>query len=230
MTSARSIVAFEMLAMGDLSLMVKVGVQFGLFGGAVLHLGNAEHHRRYLADIATGRLLGCFAMTEHGHGSDVAALRTTATYDPATDEFVIDTPDDAARKEYIGNAARRRPDGGGVRPAGDRRRRATACTPSWCRSATSDGQPDAGRPDRRLRSEGRPERRRQRPAVVHRRPGAAHRAARPVRLRSAADGSYTTPIENQTKRFFTMLGTLIQGRISVAGGAGSATKVALASR
>ncbi|MBE7187448.1 acyl-CoA dehydrogenase, partial [Jatrophihabitans endophyticus] len=44
----------------------------------------------------------------------------------------------------------------------------------------------------------------------------------------AADGSYSTPIENQTKRFFTMLGTLVQGRISVAGGAGSATKVALA--
>src|ERR1700712_3967457 len=46
-----SIVAFEMLAMGDLSLMVKVGVQFGLFGGAVLHLGNNDHHQRYLADI-----------------------------------------------------------------------------------------------------------------------------------------------------------------------------------
>ena len=46
-----SIVAFEMLAMGELSLMVKAGVQFGLFGGAVLHLGNAGHHRQYLADI-----------------------------------------------------------------------------------------------------------------------------------------------------------------------------------
>jgi acyl-CoA oxidase len=42
-----------------------------------------------------------------------------------------------------------------------------------------------------------------------------------------ADGSYSTPIENQTKRFFTMLGTLVQGRISVAGGAGSAAKLAL---
>ena len=43
----------------------------------------------------------------------------------------------------------------------------------------------------------------------------------------AADGSYTTPIDNQNARFFTMLGTLVQGRISVAGGAGSAAKVAL---
>ena len=29
---------------GDLSLLVKVGVQFGLFGGAVLHLGTEQHH------------------------------------------------------------------------------------------------------------------------------------------------------------------------------------------
>ena len=45
-------------------------------------------------------------MTETGHGSNVQALRTTATYDPDTQEFVVNTPDDDARKDYIGNAAR----------------------------------------------------------------------------------------------------------------------------
>ena len=44
-------------------------------------------------------------MTETGHGSNVQRLGTTATYDPATQEFVLDTPDDQARKDYIGNAA-----------------------------------------------------------------------------------------------------------------------------
>ena len=34
-----SIAAFETLALGDLSVLVKVGVQFGLFGGAILQLG-----------------------------------------------------------------------------------------------------------------------------------------------------------------------------------------------
>ena len=99
-----SVVAFEMLGYGDLSLMVKAGVQWGLFGGAVQMLGTERHHERYLPDIMSLALPGCFAMTESGHGSDVQHLRTTATYDDG--EFVVNTPDDDARKDYIGNAAR----------------------------------------------------------------------------------------------------------------------------
>jgi len=221
-----SIVAFEMLAMGDLSLMVKAGVQFGLFGGAVLHLGNAEHHRRYLAEIADGRLLGCFAMTEHGHGSDVAALRTTATFDPARDEFVVHTPDDGARKEYIGNAA---VDG---------------------RLAVVFAQLVTGGQEHGVHAFLVPIRDEAGQVLANVRTGDCGFKAGlngvdngqlwfdSVRIpranlldrygQVAADGSYHTPIENKTKRFFTMLGTLIQGRVSVAGGAASATKVALA--
>src|SRR3954465_2458738 len=84
-----SIAAFETLAYGDLSVLVKVGVQFGLFGGGILQLGTREHHDRYLADLITGRLMGCFAMTESGHGSNVQALGTAATYDAAAQECVI---------------------------------------------------------------------------------------------------------------------------------------------
>src|SRR5919198_1453047 len=104
--AGRSVAGFETLAFGDLSLLVKCGVQFGLFGGAVLHLGTEKHHERYLGRIARLDLPGCFAMTETGHGSNVQALRTTATYDPAAEEFVVHTPDDDARKDYIGSAAR----------------------------------------------------------------------------------------------------------------------------
>src|SRR6476469_172938 len=101
---AAAVTRIEMLAMSDLSLMVKAGVQWGLFGGAVENLGT-ERHGEYVKDTITLELLGCFAMTETGHGSDVQALETTATYDAETEEFVINSPTPTARKDYIGGAA-----------------------------------------------------------------------------------------------------------------------------
>src|SRR5919204_1798038 len=98
--------AFEVLAQHDLSLLVKCGVQFGLFGGAVLHLGTRRHHERYLPAIMSLELPGCFAMTETAHGSNVQQVGTTASYDPEAGEFVVSTPNRGATKDYIGNAAR----------------------------------------------------------------------------------------------------------------------------
>src|SRR4051794_7473526 len=48
---AGSLVALETVAHGDLSLMVKAGVQFGLFGGAIHRLGTTRHHDRYLRPL-----------------------------------------------------------------------------------------------------------------------------------------------------------------------------------
>ena len=75
------VTGFEELGHGDLSLVVKLGVQIGLFGGAILHLGTERHHERYLEKVGTLELPGCFAMTESGHGSNVQSVETTATYD-----------------------------------------------------------------------------------------------------------------------------------------------------
>src|ERR1700712_4261750 len=100
-----AVTRIEMLAMSDLSLMVKAGVQWGLFGGAIENLGTQRHHEAYVEKIINLEMLGCFAMTETGHGSDVQALETTATYDAETEEFVIHSETPSARKDYIGGAA-----------------------------------------------------------------------------------------------------------------------------
>ncbi len=85
-----SVTAFEMLGHTDLSLLVKAGVHWGLFGGAVSNLGSDEQRRELLPRIISLDLPGCFAMTETGHGSDVQSLGTTATYDADTDELVVE--------------------------------------------------------------------------------------------------------------------------------------------
>ena len=95
----------ETISYHDLSLVIKFGVQFGLWGMSVYLLGTEKHHKKYLKDIGTLELPGCFAMTETGHGSNVKGIETTATYDHSTKTIVINTPNELARKEYIGNAA-----------------------------------------------------------------------------------------------------------------------------
>lgn len=95
----------ETLSYHDLSMVIKFGVQFGLWGMSVYFLGTEKHHKKYLKDIGTLELPGCFAMTETGHGSNVKGILTTATYDHKDQTFVIHTPNESARKEYIGNAA-----------------------------------------------------------------------------------------------------------------------------
>ncbi|MBX5440588.1 MAG: acyl-CoA dehydrogenase family protein [Solirubrobacteraceae bacterium] len=220
-----SVAAFETLAFGDLSLLVKLGVQFGLFGGAVLHLGTERHHERYLRDIATLRLPGCFAMTETGHGSDVQALQTTATYDPEHDELVVHTPADSARKDYIGNAAR---DGrmavvfAQLVVGGESRGVHAVLVP--LRDERGETLPGVRIEDcgAKLGLDG----------VDNGRIWFDHvRVPREALLdryaRIEPDGTYTSPIESPGRRFFTMLGTLIQGRVSICGAAVNAAKVAL---
>jgi acyl-CoA oxidase len=219
-----SIAAFETLAMGDLSVLVKSGVQFGLFGGAILHLGTKRHHDAYLAEVVGGRLLGCFAMTEHGHGSNVAELGTTATYDPDTDEIVVTTSTPDAYKDYIGNAAKH----GELAVVfaqlvvgGEQHGVHAVLVPIRVDGAPAPGvriEDDGpkmglnGVDNGRLWFDG-------------------VRVPRDNLLNRFADitddGRYESSIENPNRRFFTMLGTLVQGRVSVGGAALTAADSAL---
>ncbi|WP_433700425.1 acyl-CoA dehydrogenase family protein [Nocardiopsis sp. CA-288880] len=220
-----SVVGFEMLV-ADLSLMVKTGVQWGLFGGAIRALGTDRHHAEYLPGVMSVELPGCFAMTETGHGSDVQHLRTRAVYDPAAEEFVVHTPDESARKDYIGNAAR---DGrmavvfAQLEVDGEEQGVHALMVP------IRDGE---GRPAPGVRIEDCGPKAGLNGVDNGRLWFDRVRVPRTNLLNRygdvAPDGTYSSPIGSKNRRFFTMLGTLIRGRISVAGGAGSAAKAALA--
>ena len=221
-----AVTQIEMLAMSDLSLMVKAGVQWGLFGGAIENLGTERHHQAYVQKLIDLDLLGCFAMTETGHGSDVQALETTATYDPDSQEFVIDSPTPTARKDYIGGAAQT------ARVAAVFAQLITAdgtghgvhCFVVPIRDDAGNDLPGVTTSDCDYKGG--------LPGVDNGRIQFDHvRVPRENLLNKyadvAPDGTYTSPIENPNRRFFTMLGTLIRGRVTVGGSAGAAARVAL---
>ncbi|MFL6090680.1 MAG: acyl-CoA dehydrogenase [Aeromicrobium sp.] len=219
-----AVTGIEMLAQYDLSLMVKAGVQWGLFGGAVQNLGTERHHK-LVPDIINVDLVGCFAMTETGHGSDVQNLEVTATYDAETQEFVVHSPTPSSRKDYIGNAAKHATmaavfaqliangENHGVHcflvPIRDSKGRdVPGVTTSDCGHKGGLRGVDNGRimfDQVRIPREN----------LLNRYGDVAE------------DGTYTSPVENINRRFFTMLGTLVRGRVSVGGSASAAAEVGL---
>ncbi|CAN5148563.1 acyl-CoA dehydrogenase [soil metagenome] len=219
-----NIAGFEELVLADPSLQIKSGVQWGLFGAAVMHLGTEYHQQEFLPGIMSLEVPGVFAMTETGHGSDVSAVGTTATYDPATQEFVIDTPFRAAWKDYLGNAALHG--------------RAAVVFAQLITQGVNHGVhafylpirddngflPGIGGEDDGLKG-----------GLNGIDNGRLHFTGVRVPRRNllnrygdvAEDGTYSSPIASPGRRFFTMLGTLVQGRVSLDGAAVVASKLAL---
>ncbi|MDV8148230.1 acyl-CoA dehydrogenase [Arthrobacter sp. B10-11] len=221
-----NIAGFEELVTADPSLQIKAGVQWGLFGSAVMHLGTGEHHAKWLPGIMNLDIPGCFAMTETGHGSDVASIATTATFDPAAQEFIIHTPFRAAWKDYIGNAAI---DGLGAvvfaqLVTNGVNHGVHAFYVDLRDPETKKFLPGIGGEDDGVKG-----------GLNGIDNGRLHfdnvRIPRTNLLNRYgnvdADGSYTSPIASPGRRFFTMLGTLVQGRVSLDGAAVAASKLAL---
>ncbi|GAB4086988.1 acyl-CoA dehydrogenase [Myceligenerans cantabricum] len=222
-----NLVGCEELFAADPSLQIKSGVQWGLFAAAILHLGDEEQQDRLLPGAMDLSVPGAFAMTETGHGSDVASVGTTATYDPETEEFVIDTPFRGAWKQYLGNAAEH-----GV---------AATVFAQLITHGVNHGVHCFYVPIRD-------------PRTMEFLPGVGgeddgHKGGlngidngrlhfTDVRIprrdllarygQVAADGTYTSPIDSPGRRFFTMLGALVQGRVTLDGSASVASKVGLA--
>ncbi len=78
-------------------------LHFGMFQSGILKLGSDEQYKKYEEDVKTLRIIGCYAQTELGHGSNVAKLETTATFDQQTDEFIIHSPTVTSTKYWPGS-------------------------------------------------------------------------------------------------------------------------------
>ncbi|MFT4970078.1 MAG: acyl-CoA oxidase [Chitinophagales bacterium] len=95
----------EAVGMMDGSVATKMTVQFNLFGGTILKLGTQPHHDLLLKDIDSLESVGCFGLTELAYGNNAVEMKTTATYDADSKEFIVHTPEVSARKYWITNGA-----------------------------------------------------------------------------------------------------------------------------
>ncbi len=74
-------IVIEEIARAEAALAAVLSVQNSLDCYPILAFGTEEQRRRYLPDLARGRRLGCYCLTEPTAGSDAGALRTTARDD-----------------------------------------------------------------------------------------------------------------------------------------------------
>ncbi len=215
---------FEVLSYHDLSLAVKFGVQFGLFGGSIFNLGTKIHHEKYLQKIGTVELPGCFAMTETGHGSNVRDLETTGLYDPDKGEIEVHSPTYSAGKEYIGNALHGKMATVFLQLIVQGENHGVHAVLVPIRNDSGDLLPGIRVEDngRKLGLNGVDNGRIWFEHVRVPRENLLNRFGQITLL-----GRYESEIPNPSKRFFTMLGTLVAGRLCVAMGALSAAKSAI---
>lgn len=78
------------------SVRTTISVQISLVELTLARWGSEEQKRRYLPDLCSGKLIGCFGLTEPNAGSDPAGMETTAIADG--DAWVLN-----GRKTWISN-------------------------------------------------------------------------------------------------------------------------------
>ncbi|MDH4127989.1 MAG: acyl-CoA dehydrogenase family protein [Spirochaetota bacterium] len=90
-------IVMEELARGNGSLALTVAAHNGLACGHIARFGSEEQKKQYLPDLATGKKIGAWALTEPGSGSDAAAMKTFAKKE--NDKWIIN-----GNKMFISNA------------------------------------------------------------------------------------------------------------------------------
>ncbi|KAI9992093.1 hypothetical protein PInf_017547 [Phytophthora infestans] len=82
-----------------------IEVHRSMFVPTLENQGSDEQRAKWLPLAKSFKILGAYAQTELGHGSNVQGIETVATYDKATQEFIIDSPTLTSRKWWPGGLA-----------------------------------------------------------------------------------------------------------------------------
>ena len=98
---------YALMSLADPAWSIRTGVHYGLFRSSIMSQGSAAQRAVYTPLIADMRVIGSFAMTELGHGSNVAAIETEARWMPAEAGgwFELHSPTVTSTKWWIGGAA-----------------------------------------------------------------------------------------------------------------------------
>ena len=79
-----------------------MNVHHGMFTSIIRILGSQEQVEEFYEKACSEQIIGCYAQTEIGHGSDVQGLMTTATFDKENQEFILNSGSIKAYKFWPG--------------------------------------------------------------------------------------------------------------------------------
>lgn len=99
----RAFIFSQIILAYDMPLLIKIGVHYGLYTDALEYLGTSKHHPAIVDGLALNDI-GCFALTELGHGSNVSKLETVATFVKESREFILNSPTPTSAKWWIGGS------------------------------------------------------------------------------------------------------------------------------
>ncbi|KAJ2718954.1 hypothetical protein GGI07_005501 [Coemansia sp. Benny D115] len=101
----QGVITSEEITIADMVLDINgpFGLHRAMFIPTLQNQATAEQQELFLKPALNYEILGCYAQTEIGHGSNVQGLETTCTFIPETDEFEVHTPNVRACKWWIGS-------------------------------------------------------------------------------------------------------------------------------